>query len=200
MKYDLNQNYILLSPKNEINRFIDNNENTLEILKTINPLLIKHFPDSEFSLELCDKLEWTTEEKLLVNVHVSEKTFFNGILTDFNEIYERIDYLTEDKFCPVVLFPDSANEAYDKMSYNSAINLIARAAYFNNDFDKNMQREMTLREIPKSQMKMEIIEYCANNPKPDLSDIVFDLQLDLFDVDSIIDEIESEGIKLNVKW
>ena len=86
------------------------------------------------------------------------------------------------------------------MSYNSAINLIARTAYFNNDFDKNMQREMTLREIPKEQMKKEIIEYCNMHQNPDLSDIVFDLRLDLFDVDSLIDEIESEGLKLNVKW
>ena len=102
--------------------------------------------------------------------------------------------------CPIVLFPHLSNESYDKRSYDSAINLIARTAYFNNDFDRNMQREMTIRDIPKSQMKKEIIEYCRDNPNPDLSDIVYDLQLDLFDVDSLIDEIESEGIELNVKW
>lgn len=196
----LNMNYILKSPENEINEFIKSNENTLEILAIIEPLLIKHFPDTVFSLELCNCLEWTTEEKLLLNVHIEEKMFFNGILTHFNEIYEKIDYLIEDMMCPVVLFPHLSNDSYEKMSYNSAINLIARTAYFNNDFDKNMQREMTLREIPKEQMKKEIIEYCNMHQNPDLSDIVFDLQLDLFDVDSLIDEIESEGLKLNVKW
>lgn len=200
MKHDLNQNYILISPENEICAFIDNNENTLEILNSINPLLVNHFPNTTFSLELCDKLGWTTEEKLLINVHVSEKVFFNGILTHFNAIYEKIDYLIEDIFCPIVLFPYLSNDSYDKMGCDSAINLIAKTAYFNSDFDKNLQREMSLREIPKSQMKKEIIEYCTNNPNPDLSDIVFDLQLDLFDVDGIIDEIESEGMKLDVKW
>lgn len=200
MNYDLNHDYILISPENEINEFIENNDNTFEILNTINPLLVNHFPNTVFSLELCDKLEWTTEEKLLINVHVNEQTFFNGILTHFNEIYEKIDYLIEDIFCPIVLFPYLSNESYDKMGCDSAINLIAKTAYFNSDFDKNLQREMSLREIPKSQMKKEIIEYCTDNPNPDLSDIVFDLQLDLFDVDSMIDEIESEGMELNVKW
>ena len=77
---------------------------------------------------------------------------------------------------------------------------MARTAYFNRDFDKNFQREMTLREILKSQMRKEIIEYCEIHHNPDLSDIIFDLRLDLLDVDRIIDEIENEGIKLNVKW
>lgn len=193
-------NYILFSPENEINEFIENNENASEILTEIEPLLSRHFPNTAFSLELCNCLEWTTEEKLLLNVHIDEKMFFNGILRHFNEIYENIDYLIEEIMCPIVLFPHLSNESYDKMSYDSAINLIARTAYFNNDFDRNMQREMTIRDIPKSQMKMEIIEYCRDNPNPDLSDIVYDLQLDLFDVDSLIDEIESEGIELNVKW
>ncbi len=200
MKYDLNQKFKLISPENKINKFVETNDKTFEILNTISPLLVNYFPDTTFSLELCDRLEWTTEEKLLINVHVNEHTFFNGILTHFNEIYEKIDYLIEDIFCPIVLFPHLSNESYDKMGCDSAINLIAKTAYFNSDFDKNLQREMSLREIPKSQMKREIIEYCRNNPNPDLSDIVFDLQLDLFDVDTIIDEIESEGLELNVKW
>lgn len=200
MKYNLNENYILISPENNIFEFIEHNENALEILNSVNPLLANHFPDSTFSLELCDKLEWTTEEKLLVNVHVSEKTFFNGILGDFNEIYEKIGNLREDTLCPIVLFPYLSCKSYDRTGCNSAINLIAKTAYFNNDFDKNLQREMTLREIPKSQMKKEIIEYCADMPNPDISDIVFDLQLDLFDVDELIDEIENDGMKLNIKW
>ena len=82
----------------------------------------------------------------------------------------------------------------------SAINLIARTAYFNNDFDENFQREITLREIPKEQQITEIIEYCKSHKNPNLSDMVFDLQLDLFDVDRIIDELEEQGIELNVKF
>ena len=162
------------------------------------PHLSNHFPDSRFSLEICDELEWTTEQKLLINISVDEEMFFNGMLTHFNEIYSKIDYLIEDIFCPVVLFPDLGNENYDRMNYNCAINLVARNAYFNSDFDKNMQREMTLREIPKEQQRKEIIEYCKRHPSPDLSDMVYDLRLDLFDVDDVIDELEMEGMELNV--
>ena len=98
--------------------------------------------------------------------------------------------MTEDILCPVVLFPQLSNERYDKRGYNSTINVIARQSYFNNSFDKNLQREMTLRDIPKSQKEKEIIEYCQKHPHPDLSDVVFDLQLDLFDVDEIVDELD----------
>ena len=188
-------NFKLISPEKSIAEFIKNNEKTPEILDAIKPQIIKHFPESEFSLEICDELEWTTESKLLVNVCVSHEVFFNGIVNHFNEIYENIGYLIEDILCPIVLFPQLSNEKYDKMSYNSAINLIARTSYFNRDFDKNFQREMTLRDIPKSQMEKEIVEYCKIHENPDLSDIVFDLQLDLVDVDKIIDELE-----LDVKW
>ena len=48
--------------------------------------------------------------------------------------------------------------------------------------------------------KEEILEYCKNHPTSDISDIVFDLRLDLFDVDDIIDELEENGIKLDIKY
>lgn len=200
MKYYLNKNYQLISSEDEICEFITENKNTLEILNAIEPNLKRYFPNSIFSLELCNRLQWTTEEKLLLNVHVNEEMFFNGILDYFNEIYETIEPLMEDIICPIVLFPHLSNENYDTMSYNCVINLVARTAYFNGDFDKNMQREMTLREIPKDQQVKEIIEYCKKHPQPDLSDLVYDLQLDLFDVDDIIDELEEKGMKLNVKY
>lgn len=200
MDNNLKNKYQLNSPKCDIDEFIKVNENTLEILNAIQPLLLNHFPDTRFSLELCDELEWTTERKLLVNVHVNHEMFFNGILNHFNDIYEKIGYLIEDIFCPIVLFPELPNENYDKMGFNSAINLIARTAYFNHDLDRNMQREMSLREIPKSQQKKEIIEYCLKHPSPDLSDLVYDLRLDIFDVDGIIDELEGRGIELNVEY
>ena len=200
MKNDLKETYTLVSSEESIDEFIKSNENTLEILNAIRPKLTEHFPDSEFSLELCDELKWTTEPKLLVNVHIDHETFFNGLLRHFNEIYDGIGYLTEDIFCPVVLFADLSNDSYERMEYDCAINLIARTAYFNGDFDRNFQREMTLRDIPKSQKRREIIEYCIKHPSADISDIVYDLQLDLFDVDDIIDELESEGMKLDVKY
>ena len=200
MNYNLKRDYEFVSPENEINEFINTNKNTIEILNEIRPDLVKYFPDSTVSLEISDELDWTTERKLLVNVSVEEETFFNQILLYFNEIYRKIDYLIEDIFCPIVLFAELGNDNYDRMSYYSAINLIARTAYFNSDFDKNMQREMTLREIPKSQKKEEILEYCKNHPSADISDIVFDLRLDLFDVDEIIDKLKEEGKKLEVKF
>ena len=164
------------------------------------PQLKKHFPNSKFSLEICNSLTWTTETKLLVNVNVSEEMFFNGMLTHFNEIYETINPLIEDIFCPIVLFPDLGNDKYDKFSYDCAINLIARTSYFNSDFDKNMQREMSLRDIPKSQKEKEIIEYLNIHENVDLSDLVFDLQLDLFDVDDILDELAEKGFEINVRY
>ena len=59
---------------------------------------------------------------------------------------------------------------------------------------------MILRNIPKSQKRREILEYCMKHPSSDISDIVYDLQLDLFDVDDIIDELESEGMNLDVQY
>ena len=200
MNPNLKQEFDFLSKEDKIYEFIDNNENTQEILNFLLPQLTKHFPKSTFSLEICNKLEWTTEEKLLVNISVDEEMFFNGLIDHFNEIYSKIDYLIEDIFCPVVLFPDLGNEIYDRMNYNSVINLVARTAYFNSDFDKNMQSEMTLREIPKTQQIKEIVEYCKMHHNPDISDIVYDLRLDLFDVDDIIDEMESNGYELNVRY
>ena len=200
MKIMKNDDYLLISPEKEIIEFIENNKNTQIILDTIRPELHRYFPDSKFSLEICDKLKWTTETKLLVNVDVSEEIFFNVTLDYFSEIYALIDPLIEDIFCPIVLFPHLNNENYERYDYNCAINLIARTAYFNSDFDKNMQREMSLREIPKSQQEKEIIEYCKMHSDVDLSDLVFNLQLDLFDVDDILDELSEKGINLNVKY
>lgn len=126
--------------------------------------------------------------------------FFNGMLNHFNDIYEEIAGYIGESFCPIVLFPDLSNDDYDRMSYNSAINLMARTTYFSSDSDKNLQREMSIREIPKKQKEKEIIEYCQRHPSPDLSDVVYDLRLDLFDVDEIIDELEETGMKLNVGY
>ena len=83
---------------------------------------------------------------------------------------------------------------------NSAINLVARTAYFNNYNNGIIQREMSFRDVPKSQQVDEIIEYCKTHENPNISDIVFDLQLELFAVDDIIDELEQEGIELDVQY
>lgn len=197
---DLSEKYDLLSKKREVEGFINKNPATIEVLNEMHPHILGHFPDSKPSLELCDELKWTTERKLLVNIHVSEETFFNGMLERLNDIYEKTEPLLEDVICPVVLFPDLSNGKYDRFGRYGAISLIARTAYFNGEFDENFQREMTIREIPKERQIEEILCYCRSHENPNISDIVFDLQLDLFDVDDIIDELEEKGIKLNVEY
>ena len=59
---------------------------------------------------------------------------------------------------------------------------------------------MTLREIPKDQQIKVIIEYCNAHENPNISDLVFDLQLDLFDMDRILDKMEEKGIDLKVGY
>lgn len=200
MKKQLDEKFILKSEEKEIYDFIDENENTLTILEAMDPLLEKHFPNTKYSLELCDCLGWTTETKLLLNVHVSEEMFFNGMLNHFNDIYGEIEPIISDIENTIVLFPELDNEKFDKMSNNSAINLIARTAYFNNYNNGIIQREVGFRDIPKQQQEKEIIEYYKTHKNPNISDIVFDLQLELFDVDDILDELEEKGINLNVKY
>ena len=200
MLEDLSNDYILISSQNQINDFLDANENTIMILNAMEPHLVKHFPDTKFSLELCKDLGWTLETKLLLNVAVSEEMFFNGMLGHFNDIYSKISPVIEDIENTVVLFPEIDGKKFDKLSNNSAINLIARTAYFNNYNNGMIQREMSFRDIPKSQQVEEIIRYCRSHENPNISDIVYDLQLSLFEVDDIIDELEEKGIKLNVEY
>lgn len=192
MQIKLNDRYSFNSPKNEINNFIMDNEDTMKILNAIDPHLDKHFPNNNFSLEICDKLKWTTEKKLLVNVHVNEEMFFNGLLNHFNDIYSEIEPLTENIICPIVLFPRLENEKYEKMSNNNAINLIARTAYFNNDFE-GIEKEILIRDIPREQQKMEIINYCETHDDIYAPDIEEELQLDFNDICEILDELEEEG-------
>ncbi len=154
----------------------------------------------KFSLEICDELGWTTEPKLLLNVHVSEEMFFNRMLDHFNTIYHEIEPVIEDIENTVVLFPEISGKKFDKLSNNSAINLIARTAYFNNYNGGIIQREMSFRDIPKSPERHEIIEYLKTHDNPNISDIVYDLQLPLFDVNDILDELEENGMKFHVEY
>lgn len=137
-----------------------------------------------------------------MNIAVSDGMFFNGMVDHMNCIYKEIEPIIEDILCPVVLFPEIENINFNdiKMKNNSAVNLIARTTYFNNDRKGIIQREMTLREIPKEQQVEEIINYCKEHENPNLSDLLFELQLDLFNVDSILDELEEKGINLNVEY
>lgn len=198
---EISDNFYLKSPE-KIEEFINDHEKTIEIINAIEPHLIKYFPKSKYSLEVSDELGWTTETKLLLNIRVNDRMFFNGMVDHMNTIYKEIEPLIEDILCPVVLFPEIENKNFDdiKMKNNSAVNLIARTTYFNNDRNGIIQREMTLREIPKEQQVEEIINYCKEHENPKLSDLLFDLQLDLFDVDTIIDELEEKGINLNVEY
>ena len=191
---ELNNEFLLISSKEEINDFIANNEKSLEILEAIKPQLKKHFPNNRFSLEVSDKIKWTSETKLLLNVHVNEEMFFNGMLSHFNDIYSEIEPIIEDILCPIVLFPHLPNEKYEKMDNNSAINLIARTAYFNNDYGGSVEQEILIRDISRKQQKEEIIQYCNNHDDIFAQDIEEELKLDFNDICKILDELEQEGI------
>ena len=49
-----------------------------------------------------------------------------------NDIYKEIEPVIEDIENTVVLFPEIIDKNFDKLSNTSAINVIARTAYFNN--------------------------------------------------------------------
>lgn len=80
------------------------------------------------------------------------------------------------------------------MNNNSAINLIARTAYFNNDYDGSVEREILIRDIPREQQKKEITEYCQNHDDIFAPDIEEELKLDFSDICEILEELEDEGI------
>ena len=79
------------------------------------------------------------------------------------------------------------------MSNLSAINLIARTAYFNNDYDGSIDQEILIREIPRKQAKMEIIEYCKSHEDIFAPDIEKELQIDFTDICEILEELKYEG-------
>ena len=189
---NLSNDYKLISP-GSVEDFIGKNEVSMDIIAAMDPHLHQFFPNAEFSLEVSNQIDWTTETKLILNVGVCEEIFFNGMLDCFNEIYARIDPLIDDILCPVVLFPQIKDKYFDKMPNNSAINLIARTAYFNNDYDDSIECEIGLRDIPKAQQKQEIIEYCRTHDDIFALDIEKELQIDFLEVCEILDELEKEG-------
>lgn len=66
------------------------------LFSAIKPQLLKHFPNNRISLEVSNEIKWTNETKLLLNDHVDEEMFFNGMLTHFNDIYAEIEPHIED--------------------------------------------------------------------------------------------------------
>lgn len=189
---NLSNNYELVSPE-RVEKFLGENEVAGEIISAMDSHLHESFPDAEFSLEVSDNIDWTTETKLLLNVAVSDEVFFNGMLDRFNDIYAQIEPLIWDILCPVVLFPQIKNKSFDNVDNNSAINLIARTAYFNNDYDGTIECEIALRDVPRVQQKQEIIEYCKTHDDIFAPDIEEELQIDFQDVCYILDELEIEG-------
>lgn len=191
----LNKNYELKSP-NDIEEFIKNNQITLKLLESIKRPLNDNFPNSKITLEVYDELEWTDDTKLLVNINVSEKMFFNGILSNFNLVYQEIQPILDEYVSTIVLFPEIENTDLDavKMNSNSAINLLARTAYFNTYKNYEIEREITLRDIPKKQQKEEIINYTKNHDLIDSFEISDELRLDVNDVEEILEELQIENI------
>lgn len=125
----------------------------------------KYFPNSKVILEVCNNIEWSDDAKLLVNIGVSEEMFFNGILDNFNGIYKEIQPILDEYVSTIVLFPEITGKdlRHVRMNSNSAINLLARTAYFNTYNGYEIPREITLRDIPKQQRKEEILEYCETH-------------------------------------
>ena len=191
----LNKNYELKSP-NDIEEFIKNNQITLKLLESIKLPLNDNFPNSRITLEVCDELEWTDDTKLLVNINVSEKMFFNGILSNFNLVYQEIQPILDEYVSTIVLFPEIENTDLNevKMNSNSAINLLARTAYFNTYKNYEIEREITLRDIPKKQQKEEIINYTKNHNLIDSFEISDELRLDVNDIEEILEELQIENI------
>lgn len=195
----LNGEFEIISPI-EVKKFLNENDMTIDIINAVEPHLNDYFPNAEFSLEISNELKWTNETKLLLNVCVTEDIFFNGMLDHFNEIYARIEPIIQDILCPIVLFPQVKDKQFDRMNNNSAINLIARTAYFNNDYeDGSVECEIRLRDIPKEQQKQEIIEYCNTHEDIFALDIEEELQIDFMDICEILEELENEGIIKEIK-
>ena len=105
----ITNNYTIIAPK-KVEKFINENEITIKLLNQIEQPLRNNFPDSKISLELCDKLDWTDETKLLVNISVDEEMFFNGILDNFNNIYKAIQPILDTYVSTIVLFPEINNK------------------------------------------------------------------------------------------
>lgn len=122
------------------------------------------------------------------------------MLDHLNEIYKKIELQIEDIFCPIALFPEIQGKKYNKLNNNSAINLIARTAYFNNDYDGSIEREITIRDIPYELQKKEIAEYCKTHNHISALDIEAELQIDYNDVCYILEELEKEKIIKIIEW
>ena len=191
----LNELYELKSPET-IEKFIEENEITCELLNLIETPLTENFPTSKISLEVCDSIEWSDDTKLLVNILVSEDMFFNGILDNFNAIYKKTQPILDEYVSTIVLFPEIETKNLEsvKMNSNSAINVIARTAYFNTYNDYEIEREITLRDIPKGQRKKEILEYAKTHDVLDSWDMAEDLRLEIPEVEEILEELTKEGL------
>ena len=194
----LNNNYTIIAPE-KVEKFIEENKITIKLLDQIEQPLKNNFPESKIRLELCDKLDWTDDTKLLVNISVDENMFFNGILDNFNNVYKEIQPIIDTYVSTIVLFPEINGKNLDsvKMNNNSAINLIARTAYFNTYNDYEIEREITLRDIPREQQKKEIIDYCNTHEVIDSFEMSYELRLESDEVEEILEELKDEKFILD---
>ncbi|MDD3409169.1 MAG: hypothetical protein PHY33_07750 [Methanobacteriaceae archaeon] len=88
-----------------------------------------------------------------------------------------------------------------EMEYNQINNLVNKGLYLNSaDFLREAIREklrnineINIKEMDHDTAKNKIINYCKENQKVLLSDIADDLELDIFLVNDIIDELINEG-------
>lgn len=154
------------------------------------------FPNSKITLEVCDSLEWTDNTKLLINISVNEDMFFNELLDNFNNIYKEIQPILDEYVSTIVLFPEIENKRLDnvKMNSNSAINPIARTAYFNTYNNYELVKEITLRDIPKQQQTDEILQYSQTHDILDSWQIAEELRLETSAVEEILNELKQNGL------
>lgn len=88
-----------------------------------------------------------------------------------------------------------------EMEYNQINNLINKGLYLNSaDFVREAIRdklrtiqEINIKDVSPEIAKEKIIDYCKENNKVLLSDIADDLEIDIFLVNDIIDELIAEG-------
>ena len=117
--------------------------------------------------------------------------FLNGVLDKFNAIYKEAQPILDEYVSTIVLFPEIQTRNLDsvRMNSNSIVNVIARIAYFNTYHDYEIEKEITLRDIPKEQMKKEILEYIGTHNAFDSGKIAEELKLETGEVEEILEEL-----------
>lgn len=85
----LNEFYELNDPE-KIHCFIEKHQQLLELLDKTKPYLKETFPHGEFELEVYCDLSGEGDHSLLVNIHVDDETFNNGLMYKIHHVNMKI--------------------------------------------------------------------------------------------------------------